>query len=136
MSCCSALLLEVSSAPFRTFCYVDRASAAGDLGASRNRPASSRNGAPASIRLNALYPPLSSPDLVVGGQLPINSTLLYPDLAAGIDLEALPLWASFMGLLAANVAGLALAIALLRNLQDASELLTVVKVQVRNGEMM
>ncbi|KXZ45681.1 hypothetical protein GPECTOR_52g9 [Gonium pectorale] len=103
-----------------------RASPASSSSSSRRRYR-----APASLRLRALPPSLlsgsptySRPPMLIG------DVLAYPDLAAGLDLEALPLWASLLGLLAANVAGLALTLAVLRGLQDASEPLTVVKVQV------
>ncbi|KAG2446946.1 hypothetical protein HYH02_008100 [Chlamydomonas schloesseri] len=60
----------------------------------------------------------------------IGDILAYPDLAAGIDLEALPLWASLLGLAGANILGLAVVIGILRNIQDESEPVSVVKVQV------
>ncbi|KAG2498639.1 hypothetical protein HYH03_003386 [Edaphochlamys debaryana] len=66
----------------------------------------------------------SRPPLLIGDML------AYPDLAAGLDLEALPLPVSLLGLAVANLAGLALTIAVLRNLQDGSEPVSVVKVQV------
>ncbi|GLC35138.1 hypothetical protein PLESTB_000558300 [Pleodorina starrii] len=106
------------------------------LAGARHRPASSRHRVPMSLRLRALPPHLLAPDtLLAGGISPrppllVGDILAYPDLAAGIDLEALPLWASLLGLLAANLAGLALTIAVIRNLQDSGEPLTVVKVQV------
>ncbi|GFR45133.1 hypothetical protein Agub_g6513 [Astrephomene gubernaculifera] len=90
-------------------------------------------------RFSPLRRPLSSPPAPATPHLPPPRALpellpavlpIYPDLAAGIELERLPLWASLLGLLAANAVGLALVLAMLRGLQDASEPLTVVKVQV------
>ncbi|GIL74369.1 hypothetical protein Vretifemale_4295 [Volvox reticuliferus] len=102
---------------------------------SLHQSASARNRVPKSVRLHAVHPILSAPDPAAGlglarPPLLYSNIVGYPDLAAGIDLEALPLWASLLGLFAANIAGLALTIAVLRNLQDSGEPITVVKLQV------
>ncbi|EFJ46275.1 hypothetical protein VOLCADRAFT_105633 [Volvox carteri f. nagariensis] len=106
------------------------------FGGPRDRPASAGYRASASVCLHALPPTFSASDPAALARAPllISGIISYPDLAAGIDLEALPLWASFLWLIAANVAGLALTIAVLRNLQDSGEALTVVKVQVAMRE--
>ncbi|GLI70426.1 hypothetical protein VaNZ11_015333 [Volvox africanus] len=105
------------------------------LGHTGSPPRSARYRVPISVRLQALHPILSAPDLATNVDLArpphlFGDIVAYPDLAAGIDLEALPLWASLLGLFAANIAGLALTIGVLRNLQDSGEPITVVKLQV------
>ncbi|KAG2432273.1 hypothetical protein HXX76_009191 [Chlamydomonas incerta] len=83
-----------------------------------------------SLTLSAMQQAVHTVQGSVRPPLLLGDMLAYPDLAAGIDLEALPLWASLLGLAGANVLGLAVVIGILRNMQDESEPVSVVKVQV------